>query len=663
MRDHAFQRRQGVRRRRAGCGAAFSQHGSGAFLSAPEQRDDGAEDRRKHLGGLWRHSGLLIHMNQIKVPLSISACAAAGQRSGIGQAARSNVDLLRSLVTEVEECPPAAARHGIIYQHGMPPQQPEPWMNGRHVIGYWVCESSVAAREYRACMDAHAEIWTASEASARALRALGSETPVHVIPHVVDVPEVMPDRRGRQTVTTLFAFAPPVERKNPEALIRAWRAAFPAKSRARLNRNARLIVKVRGGSPVLRRMLELVADGDERIEIIHADLSDEEMAALYARADIWCSMQRAGAFELHIAQAAASGLPIITTAVGGPLDYLPEGAAVWIGGREIPPLQDCPLNKAGVWMEPDPAQVITALRRLAASARLRREMGSCGREGVRAKLDADRVQGLMRKRLMHIATLPPASRSIRAAPALLLPRALGPLRPGLEVMGDERWAGAPETPLVMSHRRSGTHLLGELLAKHWELKCWLKTHDWPERRPPGARPVYVARNPVDCLHSTWRWWKGESGNSVIASQMAGTDFDFWVRGGHGERFGHEVCEDGSRDNLETARGSMYDPLAYWVSHVMAAVDAGIPIVLYEDLAWRADALHDRLVEIMGRQAVTRVGAMLAPVGHSPSTEHEPGKARQAVGEAWVYEMAQSLPSRLLRAIDRENLEHWMSREP
>jgi len=596
----------------------------------------------------------------MKLPLHLSIWANLAGRSGIADAARMNADMLADLVDKISVVS-AHPQSSLIYHHGMPSKQPPHWMNGRHVIGYWVCESSEANADYKAAMDAHTQIWTASEASAEALRAIGSKTPVYVVPHAVDVPGYHITRAQRDTLTTLFAFSPPMERKNPEALIRTWQKAFNGVQ------NARLIVKTRGAPPSLKRMLELVCSEDSRVEIINADLDEEALAALYARADIWCSMQRAGAFELHIAQAAAHGLPIITTDVGGPKDYLTTGAAVFVPGVEIQPLQDCELNKAGVWYEPDAEAVVTALRTLAGSEKLRLSMGAAARDCVREKLSRAAVKAAM---LTALEALPPP---LPAPPKVvtLMPKHLEPLRPGLDVVGDALRAPGPHVPVVVSHRRSGTHLVGEMISRAWELPCWLKSHDFPERLPAGNPAVYVLRNPIDCLWSTWMWWTNEMGqarrgalNEEVAAALAGYSFEHFLSGKLGPVFGFQAFRDSDsrRDNLEVSRGMFYDPIAYWLDHWTEALAAGLPVVVYEDLIGPGIPWHviETLEALMGRPALSPLVRISAPVGLSASDDHTPGKALPRWPKKLLKRMKDSLTETMLETIDRKNLEHWLA---
>lgn len=599
----------------------------------------------------------------MKLPLHLSIAAHLAGRSGISDAARMNADLLSELVekTSVMQAHPASS---LIYHHGMPSKTVPHWMQGRHVIGYWVCESSEANADYKAAMDAHTQIWTASTASAEALRAIGSTTPVFVAPHAVELPGYHVSRALRDTLVTLFAFSPPMERKNPEAVIRAWRTAF---GDVDAWPHARLIIKTRTAPPSLTRLLQVLTESDDRIEIINADLPEAEMRALYDRADIWLSMQRAGAFELHIAQAAAHGLPIITTDVGGPKDYLTTGAAVFVPGVEIQPLQDCELNKAGVWYEPDAEAVVIALRTLAASEKLRLSMGAAARECVREKLSRDVVKAAMLTALEALPPpLPPPPKVV-----MLMPKHLEPLRPGLDVVGESLRAPGPHVPVVVSHRRSGTHLVGEMISRAWELDCWLKSHEFPERLPAGNPAVYVVRNPIDCLWSTWLWWTNELGqrragalNEEVVAALAGYSFADFLAGKIGPVFGFQAFRDGDsrRDNFEVGRGMFYDPIAYWLDHWTEAMAAGLPVIVYEDLIgpgipWQA---QETLERAMGRPSAQPVQRISVPVGLNPSDDHRPGKGLAHWPKKEVKRVKAALTPAMLEIVNRKHLEHWLA---
>lgn len=104
---------------------------------------------------------------------------------------------------------------------------------------------------------------------------------------------------------------------------------------------------------------------------VHRDVkpNSAEMTALYSGADVFALPTKGDAMPLVVAEAMASGLPIIASTVGAIPDAVTNG-----------------LN--GLLIEPgDVSGLIAALRRLARDPALRHEMGSAGRKAAEAEHD------------------------------------------------------------------------------------------------------------------------------------------------------------------------------------------------------------------------------------------------------------------------------------
>ena len=58
-----------------------------------------------------------------------------------------------------------------------------------------------------------------------------------------------------------------------------------------------------------------------KVELIYDDLTDEDLKALYLQSDLLIAPSRAEGFGLPIAEAMKLGIPVITTAWGGQMDF------------------------------------------------------------------------------------------------------------------------------------------------------------------------------------------------------------------------------------------------------------------------------------------------------------------------------------------------------
>jgi glycosyltransferase involved in cell wall biosynthesis len=116
-------------------------------------------------------------------------------------------------------------------------------------------------------------------------------------------------------------------------------------------------------------------------------LSEEDLASLYRNCDFLVSLHRGGAFEMHCAEAAAYGLPVVATRVGGVADYLDPAWLVDGAGPED--LQIGP-DHCGGGVLPDPVRARDVVARLLAGLpEAQRRSGRAARR-VRKTLDWER---------------------------------------------------------------------------------------------------------------------------------------------------------------------------------------------------------------------------------------------------------------------------------
>lgn len=189
--------------------------------------------------------------------------------------------------------------------------------------------------------------------------------------------------------------------------------------------------------------------------------------------------------------------------------------------------------------------------------------------------------------------------------------------------------GARRDVVVASHRRSGTHLMLEYLTR--QLGCTpAKSHDFPDA-PNRLPTVYLVRNPIDVMWSTYRWFcQGLSSNERITSALAGLEFGDYLNGAAGPLVGFESLAVPGRDSFRRNRGMLYDPIRYWADHVRAFLSDGRqPVVIrYESLVTDP---REQIGLVAARLGLTMPNAFQPIgrddlVGHAPSASSAPPAA-------------------------------------
>ena len=238
-----------------------------------------------------------------------------------------------------------------------------------HVIGSWAWELEWLPRWWRHAFGFYDEIWAASRFAYDAFAAERLR-PVRLMrPAVCPPVAIIGFERARMGIppdATLFlasfdyrSFA---ARKNPDAVIAAFRAAFP-----RGDEPACLLLKTQSAAHDQNAVRRLVraAQGDPRIRLWDQVLSAAEFAGLLAAADVYVSLHRSEGFGRGPAEALAAGLAVIATDYSGTSDFLDADNAVLVPAR---PVRVAPSEYVGVdgqsWAEPDGAAAAAAMAAL-----------------------------------------------------------------------------------------------------------------------------------------------------------------------------------------------------------------------------------------------------------------------------------------------------------
>jgi hypothetical protein len=242
-------------------------------------------------------------------------------------------------------------------------------MPGKRLIAYWAWEWEDIPHFWTRCFDFVDEIYVPSGFVAEAVRR-HTDKPVTVHPHAA-LP-VPPGRAHGRPFTVLYCFdcAGNFYRKNPTAVVAAFKRAFGDSP------EARLLLKVTDAHrcPEAFRLLTDAADAPN-IRFCLGRLTEQGMADLYAETDVYLSLHRAEGFGLTIQEALQHGLPVIATGWSGNMDIMRDERRAG-RCRVVPctlvPVHD-PLGNYTVpgsqWAEPDIEVAAAMLRQAEQEAR------------------------------------------------------------------------------------------------------------------------------------------------------------------------------------------------------------------------------------------------------------------------------------------------------
>ena len=273
---------------------------------------------------------------------------------------------------------------------------PRSLVRGRRIIGYWAWELPTVSEAWRAGLPFVHEIWALSHFTADAFRAwlpAGAPQSVRVVPIPLAVAPPRPAVLHRSAfglpddavvVLVSFNLASSFERKNPLAAIAAFRQAFGER------RDRLLLLKLGNPSHFAAdfiRLREAIA-GAPNIRLETRTLPAADSHALTACADIVLSLHRSEGFGLVPAEAMLLGRPVVATGWSGNMDFMDEDSAALVSYRLVPARDPRGVFEApgAVWAEPDVADAVRHLVRLADDPAARAALGERGRMHARANL-------------------------------------------------------------------------------------------------------------------------------------------------------------------------------------------------------------------------------------------------------------------------------------
>jgi glycosyltransferase involved in cell wall biosynthesis len=275
---------------------------------------------------------------------------------------------------------------------------------GVYRVAVWYWELETAPPEWARHAELLSEVWAPTRFIHDALKKI---MPIPVTPMLPGMlPPVAPDLPrayfGLDPSQFLFLFlfdmASVFERKNPLAVLHAFRAAFGGSA------DVQLAIKVSRGAADPDNFARLKEACDEAgAVLIDRVLPREESYGLLNACDCYVSLHRSEGFGLTMAEAMFFGKPVIATGYSGNLDFMSPENSILVPYEKTPLPRDYAVYRQGsLWAEPSVAAAAEAMRRVVDRAAEARALGEKGRRDVSALLSLEVYGRRMRERLEQI---------------------------------------------------------------------------------------------------------------------------------------------------------------------------------------------------------------------------------------------------------------------
>lgn len=237
-------------------------------------------------------------------------------------------------------------------------------------IGFWFWELERLPRNWIDTARLVDEIWVATQFVADAVKRDIRDRPIHKVRTPVQKPILSRTYRrdefglheGACLFMFSFAYGSFATRKNPEAVIRAFRIAFPLGSE-----DVQLVIKSSQSDlfPEHRARLHALANGDDRIVFLDKYLSRDAVYGLQSCCDAYVSLHRSEGLGLGLAECMAQGKPVIATNYSGNCEFMDSENSLLVDYRLVP-VRDGEYSdwKNQVWADADVEHAAQHMRKI-----------------------------------------------------------------------------------------------------------------------------------------------------------------------------------------------------------------------------------------------------------------------------------------------------------
>lgn len=278
--------------------------------------------------------------------------------------------------------------------------------DGRHSIGLWPWELPEWPLAWEHAWDCIDEVWANSRYTYDAYTRAGGVPVRHMPMAVVAEASGGSDRAsfGLADGAFLFGFSfdglSSIHRKNPLAVVRAFKRAFPEPAHG-----VGLVLKgIRGSvsAPAWQAVLKEIGD-DQRITVIDQSLPRDRLLDLYRCLDVFVSLHRSEGFGRNIAEAMLLGKPVIVTAHSGNMDFTTHDTAALVPTRLCRVEKgQYPYGEGQTWGDPDVDAAAEAMVRMISDQAWREKLAANGRHLIETRYSPQAVASVWAEHLYRL---------------------------------------------------------------------------------------------------------------------------------------------------------------------------------------------------------------------------------------------------------------------
>jgi glycosyltransferase involved in cell wall biosynthesis len=287
---------------------------------------------------------------------------------------------------------------------------------GKYHIAHFFWETDKIPKVFADGLNLVDEIWTGSEANKAAIIKGGVDKPVYIFPQPIETEREWPAKYELPGFDGFLFYSvfEWTDRKNPEALLRAYYTAFKKTDNVGLLlktyfRNFNLSNKRMIRAAVAKVQAEFGGAENCPPVFLYLDLMDrQQIMRLHATGDVYVSAHRGEGWGVPQVEAMLAGHMIISTGFGGVHEYLKDEKNAMLIPYKLQPLKG--MDHASHfyandqrWAEIDHTVLGRVMQETyARPAAWRQKIAKAGHKVTVDKFNLERVGGLMAKRLAEI---------------------------------------------------------------------------------------------------------------------------------------------------------------------------------------------------------------------------------------------------------------------